>query len=135
MAGTIVIVEDNPDEAIIINRAVSKAGPGIAMEIKSSGRSVLEYLQNCTAMPFLILLDLNMPGMGGIDVLQKIRAHDRGRHVPVVVLTSSSLAADVDAAYKAGANGFVTKAHDLAEFTGDMKAVIHYWHDVNRPPR
>jgi two-component system, response regulator len=135
MTATIMVVDDSVDEVIIVRRAVLKAAPGIELQTSNSGHEAVEYLRGCAQMRVLILLDLKMPGMDGVEVLHQIRAHARTRYIPVVMLTSSSLESDVLSAYEAGANGYVTKAHDFAEFTKDMGTVIHYWHDVNRSPK
>jgi two-component system response regulator len=135
MPRTVVVVEDNADEAVMINRAVSKAAPDVTLVIKNSGTEAIEYLQECRPKPALMLLDLKMPGMDGLAVLRNLRSADRTRYIPVVMLTSSALQSDIDAAYRAGANGFVTKAQDLAVFTRDVKTVIEYWRDTNRPPQ
>ena len=82
----------------------------------------------------MIFLDLKIPSMDGIDILRNIRAREKYRYTPVLMLTSSILDADVRAAYDAGANGFLHKSHALTAYAENIKAALNYWMDVNISP-
>jgi CheY-like chemotaxis protein len=99
----------------------------------SSGARGEERLQNGRP-PALILLDLKMPGLDGIDVLKFIRTREQTRYIPVVMLSSSNLEEDLKATYDAGANSFLYKAPDLSEFTEILTATLYYWIDLNLSP-
>jgi CheY-like chemotaxis protein len=103
------------------------------IEEASSGACAEERLQNSQPTA-LVLLDLKMPGIDGIDVLRFIRAREQTRYIPVVMLSSSNLEEDLKAAYDAGANGFLYKTPDLSEFTEILTAALYYWIDCNLSP-
>jgi len=127
---SILIVDDNPADIFITEKAITKVRPGSVIEQADDGAKAIDLLRTGN-VPGLILLDMKMPGVGGIEVLQEIRKHEETRYVPVVMLTSSTLGSDIQAAYDAGANSFLYKIHDLGTFTEEMKSVLHYWLDLN----
>lgn len=127
MAHTILIVDDNPDEIEITKRILSKTAREVRVETAFRGEAALELLRNGKNLPEMILLDLKMPGMGGIDALQRIRADERVRHIPVIIVTNSSLESDEKDAYAAGADNFIRKSFDLDQFGRDMESVLKHW--------
>lgn len=92
-----------------------------------SGEAALQYLQKAEDLPALILLDLKMYGMSGIETLRKIRSDLRLNRIPVVVVTSSRLQTDKDEAYAAGANDYLHKAVDLNQFSKDIESIVELW--------
>jgi CheY-like chemotaxis protein len=127
MERTVLIIDDNEDDVLIAERVLSGIGGNIRTEAASSGEAGLALLRGGKALPALILLDLKMPGMGGIEVLQRIRGDKDMRHIPVVVVTHSDLMADVAASYKAGANAVLRKAVDVDQFRKEVKRVLERW--------
>ena len=130
---SILIIDDNPDDILIAKRAMSKYRTDCIIEEASSGALAEERLQNAQP-PALILLDLKMSGIDGIDVLRFIRTRERIRYIPVVMLSSSNLEEDLKTAYDAGANGFLYKTPDLFEFTEILRATLYYWIHLNLSP-
>ncbi|MEM7507481.1 MAG: response regulator [Pseudomonadota bacterium] len=133
MAGAdILIVEDNDLDVQILKRAFAKLDFQPNMLRAKDGVEALELLdcQDATGdlkWPFVILLDLNMPRMNGVEFLEKLRGWGRYRHVPVFVLTTSSYGRDVAEAYRLGANGYVVKPESLSEMHQTLQALIGYW--------
>jgi two-component system response regulator len=127
------MIDDNPDDIFITKRAIMKSAVDFAIEEASDGFKAMERLRMGNP-PHLILLDLKMPGAGGLEILQFIRAQEKTRYVPVVMVTSSKMDEDMKAAYDAGANGFLHKSHDLTEFTENLKTALHYWININLSP-
>jgi two-component system response regulator len=127
------MIDDNPDDIFIAKRALLKSAVDCAIEEASNGLKAMERLRTGNP-PRLILLDLKMPGAGGLEILQFIRAQEKTRYVPVVMVTSSKMEEDMKAAYNAGANGFLYKSHDLIEFTEKLKTALHYWINMNLSP-
>jgi two-component system, response regulator len=127
---SILIVDDNPDDIFIAKRAIAKCRIDCLVEAISSGHQALERLAN-NQLPALVLLDLKMPQIGGIEILRFIRTREQTRYLPVVMLTSSKMEDDIKASYDAGANGYLHKAFDLPEFTEKLKTTLHYWIDFN----
>lgn len=127
---TILIVDDNPDDVFITKRAISKSRDDCEVEVAFDGFQAIERLVNGKP-PALVLLDIKMPGAGGIEILQSIRAHQHTQYIPVVMLTSSKMEQDLKASYDSKANSFLHKTHDLSEFTDTMASVLHYWIDLN----
>ncbi len=122
MANTILIVDDNPDDIEIAKTALAETGRDITLKTASHGKKALEYLREGHGLPSLILLDLKMPVMNGIDTLRQIRADELLKNIPVIVATSSSFEADEKDAYEAGADGFLHKDFSIDRFSSDLES-------------
>lgn len=137
--GEILLVEDNPLDAELTMSGIKGEIGENRLTWVSDGEQALDYLfcrgrfadRDCTA-PLLVLLDLKMPKMNGIEVLRHIKSDERTRRIPVVVMTSSNEDADVEQAYELGANSYVVKPLDFNMLTGVMQSAGHYWLTVNR---
>lgn len=140
---SILLVEDNADDAALTLRALRKNT--IANEIVHvpDGVVAMEYLRgagqyasrDATELPALILLDLKLPRMDGLEVLRQIRGDEATHRIPVVILTSSREDSDVAAGYDLGVNSYVRKPVDFTEFVGAVQTLGTYWLLVNeRPP-
>ena len=92
-----------------------------------SGEAALELLQKEDDLPSLILLDIKMPGMSGIDTLRRIRSDGHLKNIPVIVATNSILESDRNASYAAGADGFIQKDFDISKFGRDIKSILERW--------
>lgn len=126
-ANKILIVDDNPDDRFLTKRALSKSGFAVEIETAADGKGALEFLRNEDYLPSLIILDLKMPGMSGIDTLRRIRADCRLSKITVIIVTNSVLESDKNASYTAGADGFINKAVDVDHFGRDIKSVLERW--------
>lgn len=145
MAGerTILLVEDNAQDELLALRALSKVNLSSRVEVVRDGQQALDYLfgegeyggHNRTELPMVVLLDINLPRIGGLDVLAKLRASPRTRLLPVVILTSSDEERDRVRSYESGANSFVRKPLDFAEFAETVARLGVYWVAVNEPLR
>jgi len=131
---TILLVEDNPDDATLTELALRKEVPA-NLEVARDGQEALDYLLNdANERPRLVLLDLRLPNIDGLEVLRRIRDHERTCLTPVVILTSSSAPNDVAAAYRHGANSYVCKPIDFDEFAEQVRQIGSYWLVVNESP-
>jgi CheY-like chemotaxis protein len=128
----ICLVEDNPDHVHIIVRAIKGIDAETEIGTFSDGESALEYLRTTTVVPDLVLLDLNMPGISGFDVLGAVKADERLKTIPVVILTSSDLRADVARAYELGASGYITKETYLQDLQAILAHTLLYWQVMKR---
>lgn len=124
MIYTILLIDDSPDDIEITRRVLLKSGHPVKIVTALRGETALEYLRAGNGLPSLILLDLKMPCMGGIDVLRQIRSDNRLRNIPVAVVTSSSLESDEKNSYEAGADVFLQKDFDIDYFGKNLKAVL-----------
>jgi two-component system response regulator len=127
MPETVLIIDDNQDDVLIARRVLSRLEREIRTEIASSGEEGLAFLGREKTLPALVLLDLKMPGMDGIEVLRRIRSDQRLKIVPVVVVTHSALESDVAACLQAGANVVLHKAFDIELFRKEIGAVLDRW--------
>lgn len=139
--GTILLVEDNPDDEALTLRALRKHAAGTTVTVARDGAEALDHLfTGCadTALPGLVLLDLNLPRVDGLEVLRGIRGHNRTCLVPVVVLTSSKEEEeDIIASYRNGANAYVRKPVKFSSFVEAVKALGTFWlifNEVTDPP-
>ena len=123
----IFIIDDSPTDIELTTIALEATGREIVMRFATDGKSALAMLRNGLGVPALILLDLKMPGMDGIEVLREIRADDRLRDLPVVVVTSSALESDRADAFAAGASGYIQKPLALDQFGKDLESVVQRW--------
>jgi two-component system response regulator len=124
---TVLIIDDSEDDVLLTKMVLSKLGQKIRAESASSGEEGLVFLRDGTELPALVLLDLKMPGMDGIDVLRAIRADDRLCPIPVIIVTHSDLESDREASYQSGANSFLNKSVDLGQFTQNIRSELEKW--------
>jgi len=130
---TILLVEDNPDDEALTVMALR--GVPATLEVARDGREAIDYLTNDgKALPRLVLLDLKLPKIDGLEVLRRIREDDRARLTPVVVLTSSNAPNDVVASYRLGANSYVRKPVNFDQFCETIRQLGTYWLVCNEPP-
>jgi CheY-like chemotaxis protein len=120
----IYIVDDSPTDIELTTIALEATGREIVVRSATDGKSALAMLRSGLGVPALILLDLKMPGMSGIEMLREIRADDRLRGLPVVVVTSSALESDKTEAIAAGASDYIQKPLELAKFSEDLDSIL-----------
>lgn len=138
----ILLVEDNPDDVQLTLRALKKSNIMNEIIVAQDGVEALDYLfgtgkfsgRDMSLMPQLILLDLKMPKMDGLEVLLRIRADERTKLLPVVVLTTSSEDIDRIESYKLGANSYVRKPVDFNQFAEAVNQLGLYWLVLNEGP-
>ncbi len=123
----ILIVDDSPTDIELTTIALEATGREIVVCSATDGKSALAMLRNGLSVPALILLDLKMPGMCGVEVLREIRGDSRLKELPVVVVTSSSLESDRTEAIAAGASGYIQKPLALNQFSKDLQSILHRW--------
>ena len=130
---TILIIDDNPQDIYLTTSAIVDAGHTCSIEPFFDGQGALERLAE-PPLPALVFLDIKMPGMNGLEILQRLRAQEATRFVPVIMLSTSNLAIDIKASYEGGANSFLHKAHDLDKFTEEIQTAIRFWLEHNLTP-
>ncbi|NTU75774.1 MAG: response regulator [Anaerolineaceae bacterium] len=139
---TILLVEDNESDAELTQRAMAKNRMTNPLVVVDNGRQALDYLlgqgnftgEEPPELPALVLLDLNLPGMSGLEVLRQIRAHERTRLLPVIMLTTSMEDHDMTRSYELGANSYIRKPVDYNEFVQTINLIGIYWLEINQPP-
>jgi CheY-like chemotaxis protein len=137
---TILLVENNPDEQELAQLAFEQTGYSHQLAIASDGVEALDYLfcagkfshRPPETMPSLVLLDLKLPKIDGLEVLQRLRADGRTQLLPVVILTTSTENEDVVKGYRFGCNSYIRKPVDFTEFSELLKQVWVYWLDLNQ---
>jgi two-component system response regulator len=131
---SILLVEDNPDDVALTRRALERNDIRNPLVVAHDGEEALRTLRD-GLRPALILLDLKLPKVGGLEVLGRVAADDRLRLIPTVVLTSSREEDDVVTGYRLGANSYIRKPVDFADFVEVIRHIGVYWLTVNeRPP-
>lgn len=138
----ILLVEDNQSDADLAKRALTKYKLANRIIWVKDGEEALDLLFNksnseqaLTVTPRLILLDLKLPKVDGMEVLKAIRSSDQTRHIPVVMLTSSKEENDIVESYKLGVNSYIVKPVDFNQFIDAVKDIGKYWLLVNEPPQ
>lgn len=139
----ILLVEDNADDVELTRRAFERSNVVDEMPVASDGQEALDYLfvtgthsgRDPAIMPQVVLLDLNLPKISGLEVLRRMRTDERTRRLPVVVLTTSDEERDVTSSYDLGANSYVLKPVDFAQFADVARQLGLYWLVLNVPSR
>lgn len=138
----LLLVEDNPDDEALTLRALRKYNLANEVVVARDGQEALDYLfgdgefsgRDTSQLPQVILLDLKLPKVDGLQVLERLRAHPQTRRVPVVVLTSSNEESDLIRSYDLGANSYVRKPVDFEEFLEAARQLGLYWLVLNEVP-
>jgi CheY-like chemotaxis protein len=141
-AKVILLIEDNPDDEVLALRALKKNNIKNEVVVAHDGAEALDYLfgrgayaqRDLTETPQVILLDLKLPKVDGLEVLRQIRADERTRFLPVVVLTTSKEEQDMLDSYSLGANSYIRKPVDFIQFTEAVRQLGMYWLLLNEVP-
>lgn len=139
----ILLVEDNPDDVALTMRAFKKSKLGNEVVVARDGVEALDFLfatgafadRDASHMPELVLLDLKLPRLDGLEVLRRLRKDERTRRLPVVILTSSSEQEDMIQGYDLGANSYIRKPVDFVQFMEAVQQLGLYWLVLNQVPR
>ena len=129
----ILLVEDNPNDAELALRALRKSEVGARVAIARDGAEAVEYLAS-RPKPKVVFLDLKLPKIDGMEVLRRLRADERTRSVPVVVLTSSMEERDINECYRLGVNSYVVKPVEFDRFYKAVGELAAYWLVLNKAP-
>lgn len=138
-----LLVEDNADDEMLALRAMKKNKIPTEVMVARDGAEALEFLfcqgkyshRDVREIPEIVLLDLNLPKVSGLEVLKRIRSSNRTKRIPVVILTSSKEDRDLIGCYDAGANSYIRKPVDFVQFGEAVQQLISYWLDLNESPR
>ncbi len=134
----VLVVDDNPGDILLVQEAFEELHVEVEVLTADGGEEAVAVLAGAVAeaaLPDLVVLDLNMPGMDGMAVLDHIRGADALRHLPVVILTSTSAQDEIMRAYRHQASSFVTKPHDPGDLLEAMRSLDDFWLRVARLPR
>lgn len=131
----ILLVEDNPSDVILFKKALSERAEKVEVHVVHDAESVMDMLQNQVVkfdhnLPDLVILDLSLPKLSGLDLLRMIKKHPKMTEMPVIILTNSINMKDMMESYRLGAAGFIQKSVDLDEYMNAIDAVIKYWSKV-----
>ncbi|MFN7138186.1 MAG: response regulator [Limisphaerales bacterium] len=138
---TVLLLEDEPTDAFFFERAIRKHAPNVRLHVAADGLDGLAYIQKQGkysegnySNPDLVVVDLKMPRMGGLEFLRWVREHPQHRVIPTLVLTSSVLEMDIQTAYELGVSTFFVKPNDPEEFSAMLKLIFDYWRMARIPP-
>ncbi len=139
---SILLVEDNPQDEMLALRALRRATPARRIDVVRDGQQAIDYLfrqaefadRDGPDLPTVVLMDIGLPRLSGLEVLQRMRADERTKLVPVVVLTSSDEDSDRLTSYRSGANSFVRKPVEFGTYADTVAGLGSYWLGTNQPP-
>ena len=130
----ILLVEDSSADVELTLRALSQHNLANHVQVARDGAEAIEFLQGSNRSPKVVLLDLKLPKVSGLDVLRRIKDDERTKRIPVVVLTSSREEPDIAEAYRLGANSYIVKPVDFEDFVRAVSDAGLYWLLLNEPP-
>lgn len=139
---TLLLVEDNPDDVELTRRAFARTEIVNRLVVATDGEEALDYLfgtgthagRDPLDLPYAVLLDLKLPKISGLDVLRRIRAEEATRRLPVIILTTSREERDIVSSYDLGANSYIRKPVDFAQFVEAARTLGLYWLALNERP-
>ena len=129
----IVVVDDDPDYCYLLKEALHLCDPACSLKAFQTGTELLAWLST-NPQPNFIFLDINIPGPSGFEILKTLKAVERYKYIPVVMLTTSERVNDVHTAYEMGANAYITKPITFTELLPRINLFSHYWLDTFQPP-
>jgi two-component system response regulator len=138
----ILVVEDSPTDEALLQRALNKSGISNPVVVVKDGLEAIHYLfatgryefRNAEELPAIVLIDLNLPKLDGLEVLRRMRSDYRTKLVPVAIFTSSIEEQDLINGYSLGANSYVRKPIEFSKFTKVVGQLVNYWVELNEPP-
>ena len=141
-AKIVLLVEDNPSDVALTRRAFAKCRIANELIVTGDGQEALDYLfgegvhagRDVADLPLVVLMDIKLPRVDGLEALKRIRADERTRRLPVVILTSSTEERDVAMGYDLGVNSYIRKPVDFAQFYAAIENLGLYWLVLNEPP-
>jgi CheY-like chemotaxis protein len=136
------LVEDNHDDEVLALRALKRAGVAVEVVVARDGAEALDYLfgtggyagRDTRVRPHVVLMDLRLPKVDGLEVLRRLRADERTRTLPVVILSTSDESQDIAASYNLGANSYVRKPVGFGQLSDVLQQLVLYWTQLNAPP-
>ena len=136
----ILLVEDNEGDILLTTEALKDARIGNSISITRDGWEAIQYLEkedgySQAITPDLILLDINLPKLNGQEVLKRIKTNDRFKHIPVIVLTTSSAAQDITSSYQNHANSYITKPVEAEDFMQIILSIEKFWINIVKLPK
>jgi two-component system, response regulator len=139
----ILLIEDNPNDAELTVRVLKKNNIANAIHVIPDGAEALEFFfaegkysgRDMNNSPKIVILDLKLPKVDGIEILKRVKSDDRTKTIPIVVLTSSKEESDVIKSYKLGANSYIVKPVDFQKFADSIRDLGYYWLLLNEPPK
>ena len=139
----LLLVDDNEDDELLTLDALRTSGVDQGIFVARDGVEALDWLfghgaheeRDISFMPDLVLLDLKLPKLNGLEVLARMRADERTRYIPTVVVSSSTQAEDIANSYRSGANSYIRKAVDFEKYSASMQCLCEYWLQHNRVSR
>lgn len=135
----ILLVEDNPGDVLLAREAIVDCGIPVRIHVVPSGDSLSAFLGRQgkyfnAPLPDLILLDLNLPGQSGLDILKTLKSDVRFKLIPVVILTTSADPSDVLQSYVQYANSYIVKPLNFEQYVVVLRGILHFWLDIAKPP-
>lgn len=127
----ILLVDDNQSDIILTKLAIKKIAQNIKVESASNGIEGLAKLKSCKELPNLVLIDLNMPKMGGKEFLEKCKTNKRLKNIPVVILSSSGYEKDIEDCYELKVNDYILKEYDWNSFFYSINKLVTFWLGLN----
>lgn len=135
MSPIILLVEDNPDDAELTRLALERLRKDAKIVHVTDGAQAIDYLLGGASRPDVrfVILDIKLPKVDGLQVLERIKADPRTRTIPVVILTSSNREGEITRSFQSGVNSYVVKPVELEEYLDKVSALGRYWDDINQP--
>lgn len=142
MTREILLVEDNLSDVELTKRAFVKSGIQVPLTVIDNGQSAIDFVEGkgefnhrkIEQLPLIVLLDINLPKLNGIEVLKRIKSNEDTRKTVVIILTTSGEEKDIQEAYEAGANSYIKKPVDFQKFAEAVSQLSNYWLNINEPP-